>query len=40
MVDLVVLQTVSYIIAALSFAVTCAYYIMNLRNTQKNMKIT
>jgi hypothetical protein len=40
MVDLVVLQTVSYIIAALSFAVTCAYYIMNLRNTQKNMKMT
>ena len=40
MVDLAVLQTVSYLIAALSFAVTCAYYIMNLRNTQKNMEMT
>jgi hypothetical protein len=40
MVDLAVLQTMSYLIAALSFAVTCAYYIMNLRNTQANMKHT
>jgi hypothetical protein len=40
MVDLVVLQTASYLIAALSFAVTCAYYIMNLKNTQQNMKTT
>jgi hypothetical protein len=40
MVDLVVFQTVSYIIAALSFAVTCTYYIMNIRNTQKNMQVT
>jgi hypothetical protein len=40
LVDLVVLQTVSYIIAALSFTVTCTYYIMNLRNNQKNMQVT
>ena len=40
MVDLAILQTVSYLIAALSFAVTCAYYIMNLKNTQRNMQLT
>jgi hypothetical protein len=40
LVDLIVLQTVSYLIAALSFAVTCAYYIMNLKNTQRNMQLT
>ncbi len=40
MVDLALLQTVSYLIAALSFAATCTYYIMNLRTTQQNMKNT
>jgi len=40
MVDMVLLQTVSYLIAAISFAVTCVYYIINLQNTQKNMKMT
>jgi hypothetical protein len=34
------LQTVSYLIAALSFAVTCAYYIMNLSNNKKNQELT
>ena len=34
------LQTVSYLIAALSFAVTCAYYIMNLNNNKKNQELT
>ena len=40
MIELAVLQTASYLIAALSFAVTCAYYIMNLRTQQTNMKMT
>ncbi|MBM3292576.1 DUF948 domain-containing protein [Candidatus Bathyarchaeota archaeon] len=40
MVEYELLQTASYLIAALSFAITCAYYIMNLRNTQKNMELT
>jgi hypothetical protein len=40
MVDLSVLQTASYLIAALSFAVTCAYYIMNLNNNKKNQQVT
>ena len=35
MVDLVILQTASYLIAALSFAVTCGYYIINIMNTNK-----
>jgi hypothetical protein len=34
------LQTISYLIAALSFAVTCAYYIMNLNNNKKNQELT
>ncbi len=40
MVDMVVLQTFSYLIAALSFAVTCTYYIMNLKNNAKNQELT
>jgi len=36
----VTLQTVSYLIAALSFAVTCAYYIMNLSNSKKSTQLT
>ena len=40
MVELELLQTASYLIAALSFTITCAYYIMNLKNTQKNMQMT
>jgi len=40
MVELIEIQAVSYIVAALSFAVTCAYYIMNLKNTQRNMEMT
>ena len=32
-------QTASYLIAALSFAVTCAYYIMNLNNNKKNQEL-
>jgi hypothetical protein len=39
LVDLVVLQTASYLIAALSFAVTCAYYIINLKEGTKNRRI-
>ena len=35
MVEFVEIQAVSYIVAALSFAVTCTYYIINLRNTEK-----
>jgi hypothetical protein len=36
----VTFQTASYLIAALSFAVTCAYYIMNLSNSKKNTQLT
>jgi len=39
MVELAVLQTVSYIVAALGFAVTCAYYIINLNNTRKTHEL-
>jgi hypothetical protein len=39
MVDLAILQTTSYLIAAISFAVTCAYYILNLRNTRKTHEL-
>jgi len=39
MVDMIVLQTASYLIAALSFAVTGAYYIINLRNTSKAQEL-
>ena len=39
MVDLALLQTTSYLIAAISFAVTCAYYILNLRNTRKTREL-
>jgi hypothetical protein len=39
LVELELLQTASYLIAALSFAITCTYYIMNLKNTQKSLKI-
>lgn len=39
MVELELLQTASYLIAALSFAITCTYYIMNLKNTQKSLKL-
>jgi hypothetical protein len=39
LVDLVVLQTASYLIAALSFAVTCGYYMLNLRNTRKTQEL-
>jgi hypothetical protein len=35
----VTFQTASYLIAALSFAVTCAYYIMNLNNNKKNQEL-
>jgi hypothetical protein len=33
------LQTTSYLIGAVSFAVTCAYYIMNLSNNRKNQEL-
>ena len=40
MTDLnVTFQTASYLIAALSFAVTCAYYVMNLNNNKKNQEL-
>jgi type IV secretory pathway component VirB8 len=35
----ITLQTASYLIAALSFALTGAYYIMNLRNTRKTQEL-
>jgi len=38
MVELELLQTASYLIAALSFAVTCTYYIMNLRNAEREKR--
>jgi hypothetical protein len=40
MVDLALLQSVSYIAGALGVCVAAAYYVMNLRTTQKNLKTT
>ena len=35
MIELIDIQTLSIVVAALGFAVTCTYYIINLRNTEK-----
>jgi hypothetical protein len=35
-----ILQTVSYLVGAVSFAVTCAYYIVNLANNRRNQELT
>jgi hypothetical protein len=40
MVDLALLQSISYIAGALGVSVAAAYYIMTLRETSKNRKIT
>jgi hypothetical protein len=40
MVDLVVLQSASYVAAAIGVCAAAVYYIMVLRATQQNMKIT
>jgi hypothetical protein len=40
MVDLALLQSVSYIAGALGVCVAAAYYVMNLRTQQVNMKST
>jgi hypothetical protein len=40
MVDLALLQSVSYIAGALGVCVAAAYYVMNLRLSQKNQELT
>ena len=40
MVDLVVLQSLSYVAAAIGVLVAAVFYIMNLRETTKNRRIT
>lgn len=40
MVDLLTLQSVSYVAAAVGVCVAAAYYVMNLRVQQSNMKST
>jgi hypothetical protein len=40
MVDLVVLQSLSYIAGALGVCVAAVYYVMNLRISQKNQELT
>ena len=40
MVDLALLQSVSYIAGALGVCVAAAYYVMNLRITQKNQELS
>jgi hypothetical protein len=40
MVDLALLQSVSYIAGALGVCVAASYYVMNLRITQKNQELT
>ena len=40
MVDLIVLQSVSYVAAAIGVFVAAVYYVMTLRTTQRNMRMT
>jgi hypothetical protein len=40
MVDLALLQSVSYIAGALGVCVAAFYYVMNLRETNRNRRIT
>ena len=40
MVDLSLLQSVSYIAGALGVCVAAAYYVMNLRENRKNGRVT
>ena len=40
MVDLALLQSVSYIAGALGVCVAAVYYVLNLRETTKNRRIS
>jgi hypothetical protein len=40
LVDLIVLQSVSYVAAAIGVFVAAVYYVMTLRTTQRNMRMT